>query len=118
MKVDRQYYAIFDDGHHRQFPRLVSGPFKYQTYAYDNFKLSQPFATKLMKVAVIPSSMMYLTYPLNGEVPGYPKEEFEKDLVDECLGISWNFITLILIAIRNEKCDLFFSPNALRVVRR
>ena len=85
MKADGQYFAIFEDGHHRQLPRLVSGPFKYQTYAYDNFNLSKPFATKPMKVAVISPSMMYLTYPLNGEVPGYPKEEFEKDLVNECV---------------------------------
>lgn len=33
LKADGQYFAIIDDGHHRQLPRLVSGPFKYKTYA-------------------------------------------------------------------------------------
>jgi len=33
---------------------------------------------KGMKQAVIAPSMLYLLYPLNGEVEGYPKEEFVK----------------------------------------
>ena len=37
-----------------------------------------------MKQAVIAPSMLYLLYPLKGEVEGYPKEEFVKDLVNEC----------------------------------
>lgn len=85
MKADGQYFAIFDDGHHRQLPRLVKGPFRYKTFAYDNFKLSKPYANKPMKQAVIAPSMMYLTYPLNGEVEGYPRSEFVKDLVEECV---------------------------------
>src|SRR5438034_5114461 len=28
-----QFFAIFDDGHHRQLPRLTGGPFRYKTYA-------------------------------------------------------------------------------------
>ena len=28
---DGQYFAIFDDGHHRQLPRLTKGPFRYKT---------------------------------------------------------------------------------------
>ena len=36
-----------------------------------------------MKQAVIAPSMMYLLYPLNGTVEGYPKEQFIKDLVNE-----------------------------------
>ncbi len=28
---DGQFFAIFDDGHHRQLPRLTGGPFRYQT---------------------------------------------------------------------------------------
>jgi hypothetical protein len=36
-----------------------------------------------MKQAVIAPSMMYLLYPLNGEVDGYPREKFVADLVDE-----------------------------------
>ena len=36
-----------------------------------------------MKQAVISPSMMYLLYPLNGDIKGYPQVEFMKDLVDE-----------------------------------
>lgn len=85
LAADGQYFAIFDDGHHRQLPRLTKGPFKYQTYAYENFKKSQPFAQgHAMKTAVIAPSMLYLLYPLNHEIPGYPKSQFLSDLVDEC----------------------------------
>lgn len=85
LAADGQYFAIFDDGHHRQLPRLVNGPFAYKTYAYDNFKKSQAMAGgHAMKQAVIAPSMMYLLYPLNGTVEGYSKSDFEKDLVDEC----------------------------------
>lgn len=85
MKADGQYFAIFDDGHHRQLPRLTRGPFKYKTFAYDNLKLSMPYATKPMKQAVIAPSMMYLTYPLTGQVEGYPRADFVNDLVKECV---------------------------------
>lgn len=37
-----------------------------------------------MKSAVIKPSMLYLLYPLNGSVEGYSKEQFVKDLVNEC----------------------------------
>ena len=86
LAADGQYFAIFDDGHHRQLPRLVSGPFKYKTYAYDNFSKSKPFAPggHAMKQAVIAPSMMYLLYPLNGTVEGYSKDQFEEDLINEC----------------------------------
>jgi methionine synthase II (cobalamin-independent) len=85
LAADGQYFAIFDDGHHRQLPRIVTGPFKYKTYAYDNFKKSRPLAKEhAMKQAVIAPSMMYLLYPLNGTVDGYPQAEFEKHLVNEC----------------------------------
>ena len=30
---DGQFFAIFDDGHHRQLPRLTGGPFRYKTFA-------------------------------------------------------------------------------------
>lgn len=84
LAADGQYFAIFDDGHHRQLPRLVSGPFKYKTYQYENLKKSMAFADgRPMKQAVIAPSMLYLLYPLNGSVEGYPKDEFVKDLVNE-----------------------------------
>jgi methionine synthase II (cobalamin-independent) len=79
-----QYFAIFADGHHRQLPRLTGGPFRYKTYAADTLAKSIKFATKPMKQAVIAPSMLALLYPLQEEVPGYSREEFESDLVDEC----------------------------------
>jgi methionine synthase II (cobalamin-independent) len=79
-----QYFAIFADGHNRQLPRLTGGPFRYKTYAADTLAKSIGYAHRPMKQAVIAPSMLYLLYPLEGEVPGYPKEQFEKDLADEC----------------------------------
>ncbi|KAJ7826277.1 hypothetical protein B0H14DRAFT_2368273 [Mycena olivaceomarginata] len=85
LTADGQYFAIFDDGHHRQLPRLTRGPFKYKTYAYEYFRKSKPLAKKAgMKQAVIAPSMMYLLYPLQGEIDGYPKSQFIADLVAEC----------------------------------
>ena len=37
-----------------------------------------------MKQAVIAPSMLALLYPLEEEVPGYSREDFEADLIDEC----------------------------------
>ncbi|OAL19988.1 hypothetical protein AYO20_11561 [Fonsecaea nubica] len=85
LAADGQYFAIFEDGHHRQLPRLVKGPFRYKTYAYENLKRSMPLAGgHAMKQAVIAPSMMYLLYPLDGSVEGYSREDFEKDVVAEC----------------------------------
>jgi methionine synthase II (cobalamin-independent) len=79
-----QYFAIFADGHKRQLPRLTSGPFRYKTYAADTLAKSIGMAHKPMKQAVIAPSMLALLYPLDGEVPGYSREQFEADLVNEC----------------------------------
>jgi methionine synthase II (cobalamin-independent) len=79
-----QFFAIFADGHNRQLPRLTGGPFRYKTYAADTLAKSIGFASKPMKQAVIAPSMLALLYPLDEEVPGYSREEFEADLVDEC----------------------------------
>jgi methionine synthase II (cobalamin-independent) len=81
---DGQYFAIFDDGHHRQLPRLTGGPFRYKTFASDYFNASKQYATKPMKQAVIAPSMLALLYPLDDEVPGYTREQFLDDLCDEC----------------------------------
>jgi methionine synthase II (cobalamin-independent) len=79
-----QYFAIFADGHRRQLPRLTGGPFRYKTYAADSLKKSIPLASTPMKQAVIAPSMLALLYPLDAELPGYTREQFETDLVDEC----------------------------------
>jgi methionine synthase II (cobalamin-independent) len=79
-----QFFAIFADGHNRQLPRLTGGPFRYKTYAADTLKKSLPMAHTPMKQAVIAPSMLALLYPLDSEVPGYTREQFEEDLVGEC----------------------------------
>ncbi|MBA3604660.1 MAG: hypothetical protein H0W46_01535 [Acidimicrobiia bacterium] len=81
---DGQYFAIFDDGHHRQLPRLTGGPFRYKTFAADYLEKSLPYASKPMKQAVIAPSMLMLLYPLDDEVDGYSRDDFLSDLVDEC----------------------------------
>jgi methionine synthase II (cobalamin-independent) len=78
-----QYFAIFADGHHRQLPRLTGGPFKYKTFAGDTLRKSIKYASKPMKQAVIAPSMLALLYPLEEEVDGYPREQFEEDLTNE-----------------------------------
>jgi len=83
LAADGQYFAIFDDGHHRQLPRLTGGPFRYKTFAADYLTKSLPYATKPMKQAVIAPSMMSLLYPLDGDVEGYPREQFLDDVCDE-----------------------------------
>jgi methionine synthase II (cobalamin-independent) len=79
-----QFFAIFADGHNRQLPRLTGGPFRYKTYAADTLSKSIGFASKPMKQAVIAPSMLALLYPLDDEVPGYSRADFEEDLVGEC----------------------------------
>jgi methionine synthase II (cobalamin-independent) len=79
-----QYFAIFADGHYRQLPRLVGGPFRYKTFAADTLKRSIKLASRPMKQAVIAPSMLALLYPLDEQISGYSREQFESDLVDEC----------------------------------
>lgn len=84
LAADGQYFAIFEDGHHRQLPRLTGGPFRYKTYAAQYFERSKKMATKPMKQAVIAPSMLALLYPLDEQVPDYSREQFLSDLCDEC----------------------------------
>lgn len=79
-----QFFAIFSDGHGRQLPRLTGGPFRYKEYAADSLRKSIRIANNPMKQAVIAPSMLALLYPLDEDVPGYPREQFEKDITDEC----------------------------------
>lgn len=84
LAADGQYFAIFSDGHHRQLPRLVRGPFRYRTFASEYVKEAKKMATKPVKQAVIAPSMLSLLYPLDAEIPGYSREQFLADLCDEC----------------------------------
>ena len=79
-----QYFAIFADGHYRQLPKLVGGPFRYKTFAADTLKRSIKLASRPMKQAVIAPSMLALLYPLDEQISGYTREQFESDLIDEC----------------------------------
>jgi methionine synthase II (cobalamin-independent) len=81
---DGQFFAIFDDGHHRQLPRLTGGPFRYKTYASEFVEKNVKTATHPVKQAVISPSMMSLLYPLEGELDGYSREQFLADVIDEC----------------------------------
>ena len=81
---DGQYFAIFDDGHHRQLPRLTGGPFRYKTFASEFVEQNIAIANHPVKQAVIAPSMLMLLYPLEGEVPGYTRDQFLADLCDEC----------------------------------
>ena len=68
---DGQFFAIFDDGHHRQLPRLTGGPFRYKTFASEFVTKNRAIATHPVKQAVIAPSMLMLLYPLEGEIEGY-----------------------------------------------
>jgi methionine synthase II (cobalamin-independent) len=80
---DGQFFAIFDDGHHRQLPRLTGGPFRYKTFASEFVEKNKAIATHDVKQAVIAPSMLMLLYPLEEEIEGYPREQFLDDLCDE-----------------------------------
>src|SRR3954466_12513105 len=80
---DGQFFAIFDDGHHRQLPRLTGGPFRYKTFASEFVEKNQAIASKPVKQAVIAPSMLMLLYPLEGEIEGYSREQFLDVLCDE-----------------------------------
>jgi methionine synthase II (cobalamin-independent) len=80
---DGQFFAIFDDGHNRQLPRVTGGPFRYKTFASEFVTKNKKIATHPVKQAVIAPSMMMLLYPLDGELDGYSREQFLDDVIDE-----------------------------------
>jgi methionine synthase II (cobalamin-independent) len=80
---DGQFFAIFDDGHHRQLPRLTGGPFRYKTFASEFVQKNKALTDKPVKQAVIAPSMLMLLYPLEEEIEGYSRDQFLEDLCDE-----------------------------------
>ena len=72
----------FEDGHTRQLPRLVTGPFRYATHASTYLAAAKRLTTLPVKQAVISASALSLLYP-SAEIPGYPRDTFLADLVDE-----------------------------------
>ena len=80
---DGQFFAIFDDGHNRQLPRITKGPFHYKTYAAEFVKKNKAIASHRVKQAVISPSMMMLLYPLEGAIDDYSRDQFLEDCVNE-----------------------------------
>jgi 5-methyltetrahydropteroyltriglutamate--homocysteine methyltransferase len=72
----------FADGHQRQLPRLTAGPFRYGIHADSYLKSARAFTERPVKQAVISASALSLLYPAT-EIPGYPREAFIADLINE-----------------------------------
>lgn len=72
----------FADGHQRQLPRLTAGPFRYGIHAGQFLKAAKSFTQRPLKQAVISASALSLLYPVT-EIPGYSREAFLADLVNE-----------------------------------
>jgi len=72
----------FADGHTRQLPRLLSGPFRYKTRAASYLEAAKRYTRTPLKQAVISASAVSLFYPQKG-IEGYSREQFLDDLVHE-----------------------------------
>ncbi len=72
----------FAAGHVRRMPRLTAGPFKYRRYADRYLRAAQRYTRVPLKQAVIAPSALSLMYP-EEELPGYARESFIDDLVNE-----------------------------------
>lgn len=74
----------FKDGHTRQLPRLVRGPFRYATYGGSYLPRAKRYTSRPVKQAVIAASAMSLLYPDEG-IDGYSRAQFLDDLVREAV---------------------------------
>lgn len=74
----------FEDGHTRQLPRLVKGPFRYGSYAGSYLPRAKKFATRPIKQAVISASAMSLLYPADG-LSDYSQKQFTADLIQHAV---------------------------------
>lgn len=72
----------FEDGHTRQLPVITRGPFRYATKASAYLDAAKGMTRTPLKQAVISASAISLMYPADG-IPGYPREAFIEDLVNE-----------------------------------
>jgi 5-methyltetrahydropteroyltriglutamate--homocysteine methyltransferase len=75
----------FAAGHTRRMPRLTQGPFRYKRYADSYLEVATKYAHRPVKQAVISPSALSLMYPAEG-IPGYTREQFIDDLLDEHVG--------------------------------
>ena len=74
----------FADGHVRRLPRLVSGPFRFKTYAASFLETAKQYTRTPLKQAVISASLLSLLYPQE-DIPGYSREQFVSDLIAEAV---------------------------------
>lgn len=72
----------FADGHVRQLPRLIAGPFRYKKYADEYLEVAKKYAHVPVKQAVISASALSLLYPQSG-IDGYSNDAFIVDLIRE-----------------------------------
>jgi 5-methyltetrahydropteroyltriglutamate--homocysteine methyltransferase len=72
----------FAAGHVRRLPRLTGGPFRFLMFGYDLLERALKYARVPVKQAIISPSALSLMYPAE-KLPGYTREEFIKDLLDE-----------------------------------
>ena len=72
----------FTDGHNRDIPQLLAGPFRYGTYADKYVREAKTLTDRPVKVAVMSVHALSLIYPASG-IEGYSKEQFLEDLVAE-----------------------------------
>jgi 5-methyltetrahydropteroyltriglutamate--homocysteine methyltransferase len=72
----------FAAGHTRRMLRLTDGPFRYKQHADSFLDVALHYAKKPVKQAVISPSALSLMYPPD-EIPGYPREQFIQDLLQE-----------------------------------
>ena len=77
-------FVPFADGHTRQLPRLIAGPFLYQKHAASFLKAARKYTRKPLKQAVIAPSLLSILYPQD-EINGYSRDEFVEDLVRQAV---------------------------------
>ncbi|CAF0782711.1 unnamed protein product [Didymodactylos carnosus] len=87
-RFDNDCFKItFSDGHVRALPRLIKGPFRYATYAYKYLNVAKHFTKKPVKQAVITASALSMVYSptlSDNTIENYPREQFLRDLCNEC----------------------------------
>ena len=66
---------LFADGHVRNFPRLIDGPFRYKTPADIYLDAAQQYAHVPIKQAVVSASALSLLYPQSG-IDGYSRQDY------------------------------------------
>ncbi len=74
--------VVFSDKHTRTLPALISGPFHYQRYASEYVEKAKQLTDLPLKQAVISASLLSTLYPKE-PIPGYSKDVFIEDLINE-----------------------------------